>query len=172
VANRRFLGISVAPPSDRTLQDQYAAALAGAFGPQDEYDTGNYYDALYVLAYAAYAAGLDEPLTGPRIAGGMQRLAGSRNAGSTPFSIAPDFIRFVFQTLDDDGTIALSGTVGPLEFEEQGFRPGSGSVFCYAVSASNSAALRKDVLVYVPGKDRLELWPPYDTFPCGYALYP
>lgn len=173
VANRRFLGVSVAPPADGTLQSEYEAALAEAFGPQSEYDTGNYYDALYVLAYAAYGAGLDEPLTGPRMAAGMRRIMGRLNEDSTPFNVGPDHIDSVFARLGmEDATVRLSGTLGPLDFEEGGYRLVNGSVFCYAVSTNNTAVLRRNVLVYDEMDEILKLFPPYDTFPCGYALYP
>jgi hypothetical protein len=173
VANRRFLGVSVAPPADGTLQSDYEAALAEAFGPQSEYDTGNYYDALYVLAYAAFAAGLDEPLTGPRMAAGMHRIMGKLNEGSTPFNVGPDHIDSVFTRLGmGESTVRLTGTLGPLDFEEGGYRLVNGSVFCYAVSTNNTAALRRNVLVYDEMDEILKLFPPHDTFPCGYALYP
>jgi hypothetical protein len=174
LANQRFLGVSVAPPADRTLQSDYEAALAEAFGPQSEYDTGNYYDALYVLAYAAFAAGLDEPLTGPRMAAGMHRIMGRLNAGSTPFNVGPDHIDYIFARLRMEGsTVRLTGTLGPLDFEEGGYRLVNGSVFCYAVTTSSgTAALRRNVLVYDEMDEILKLFPPYDTFPCGYALYP
>jgi hypothetical protein len=173
LANQRFLGVSVAPPADRELQIEYEAALAVEFGAQSEYDTGNYYDALYVLAYAAYAAGLDEPLTGPRVATGMRRLMGRLNAGSTPFNVGPAHIDYVFARLNTpESTVRLTGTLGPLDFEEGGYRLVNGSVFCYAVTTNNTAALRKNVLVYDEMDEILKLFPPYDTFPCGYALYP
>ena len=100
-------------------QNAYAAALQTRF-PRTQHpdhppdpDTGNYYDAAYFLAYAAYAADLGEPLTGPRMAAGLERLVDTSGAD---LNVGPRHSRLVFDTLDRGETVALDGTLGPPDF--------------------------------------------------------
>ncbi|HVR19769.1 MAG TPA: hypothetical protein VMS65_08735, partial [Polyangiaceae bacterium] len=165
-ANSRFLGVSVAGPTNLDNQNAYAAALQTRF-PRTQHpdhppdpDTGNYYDAAYFLAYAAYAADLTKPLTGPRMAAGLERLVDAMGA---ELNVGPRHSRLVFDTLDRGETVALDGTLGPPDFSD-GYRRVNGSVYCFEL-VSGSATLRKDVLIY-NADDEFRLNPLWSSFPC------
>jgi hypothetical protein len=161
LAYRRFVGVSVAGAEDRTLQNSYASRLLNRF--EDALtDTGNYYDATYFLAYAMYGAGSVDPLTGPDIARGMRRLLQGQEYGVGPVDIAA-----VFDALGTDGvTIALEGTLGPSDFDqESGVRYSVGGVFCFR-ETGQMATLHTDVLRY----DR-ELGNFDGEFPCFTGFF-
>lgn len=142
--NRRFLGVSIAPPEDTTLQNIFAGALAARFSDARDRsvpDTGQYYDAMYFLAYAAYAADLSEPLTGTRMSAGLQRLI-----EGTSRNIGPRYIQDFFDDLDQGDSVALEGTLGPPNFTD-GYRKVNASVFCYK-NEGGTALLRNDTLIF------------------------
>jgi hypothetical protein len=124
---RRFVGLAVASAEDSSLQNDYAVRLRNKF-PDAYADTANYYDAFYYLSYATYAAGFDAPLTGKRIASGMQRLL----AGD-PFQPVPQQLPDVFAVLSNpEATIQLESTLGPPGFDPvTGNRPIDASVLCF-----------------------------------------
>jgi hypothetical protein len=164
LAYRRYVGVSVAGAEDPTLQNQYATRLLTRFGSASP-DTGNYYDAVYFLAYAIYAAGNVDPLTGADIARGMRRLLDGQALGVGPMEISD-----VFSALEDtDSTIELYGTLGPPDFNpDTGTKYAVGSVFCFA-EASEEAVLHVDVLRY----DReLGNFGADEVFPCYSGFYP
>jgi hypothetical protein len=123
----RFIGVSIAGPTDNEAQFDYHSSLGKRFG--DIYkDTSNYYDATYFMAYAMLAAGTDLPLGGARIAAGMQRLL-----QGSPTPIGPDNILDVFDVLQEPGaTLELRSMLGPPSFDPTtGVRQVDGSVFCF-----------------------------------------
>jgi hypothetical protein len=127
--NELFTGVSIAGPEDTSAQFDYQARLGAKFGDVFS-DTANYYDATYLLAYAIYAAGVDEPLTGSRIAQGMQRLI----TGET-MAIGPEQILDTFAALSAGDSLELQSTLGPPSFDaESGVRQIDGSVFCFNIS--------------------------------------
>jgi hypothetical protein len=121
-----FMGVSIAGPEDTSAQFDYQGRLGAKFGNVFD-DTANYYDATYLLAYAMYAAGTDEPLSGSSIARGMQRLI----SGSA-IPIHPSNILDTFRALRDGESIELQSTLGPPSFDAvSGVRSIDGSVFCF-----------------------------------------
>ncbi len=140
---QRFVGISIAGPTNTTLQNSYASRLRTKF-PKAYLDSANYYDALYFLAYGMYAAPAKAPLDGPGIARGLGRLLEGK-----AFNIGPLTISSVFDALSDaDATIKLNSTLGPASFDPKtGVRAVSGSVFCFEPSGGD-VTLRTDVLRY------------------------
>jgi hypothetical protein len=127
--NELFTGVSIAGPEDTSAQFDYQARLGARFGDVFS-DTANYYDATYLLAYAIYAAGVDEPLTGSRVAQGMQRLI-----SGTPMAIGPEHILDTFDALRAGESLELQSTLGPPSFDpETGVRQIDGSVFCFNLS--------------------------------------
>ncbi|HEX9296418.1 MAG TPA: hypothetical protein VF881_11295 [Polyangiaceae bacterium] len=124
---QRFLGINVAPPTDRTLYYDYLTRFKQHYSGVVE-ETENFYDAIYYLAYAMQAAGPDQPLSGLRIRDGMRRLLG----GGQPYSVGPFDIGKVFGALNDGQPIELIGTLGPPNFDTiSGARIDTGAVFCF-----------------------------------------
>jgi hypothetical protein len=87
----------------------------------------NFYDAVYLLANAMFAAGSVPALTGPDVARGMQRLIG----GNLPIDVGPTTIADGFAALAAGGNIRLNGTMGPADFDPGvGARRSNGSVYC------------------------------------------
>jgi hypothetical protein len=134
----RYVGISVASAPDSSLQNAYAVRLASAFGDDAISDTANYYDAVYYLAYAMFAAKEPDGLTGTGIAEGMRRLGSGQS-----FEIGPTGANPAFAALAKSGaTIKLESTLGPPGFDPvTGVRPIIGSVFCFRRSGNNVSAL-------------------------------
>jgi hypothetical protein len=158
--HKRVIGASIAGAKDRTLQNRYATRLRTRF--KEAYvDSGNYYDAFYLLAYAAYASG-EWPLTGPGIARGMLRVTQGE-----PVDIGPAHIADVFDTLiEPSAQIQLTGTLGPTNFDAKGTQATVGSVFCFGVDGA-SVGVFQDVLRYDVQAEELQ-----GEFPCFNGFFP
>jgi hypothetical protein len=124
---QRFVGLAVAGAEDSSLQNEYAVRLRNKF-PNAYTDTANYYDAFYFLSYATFAAGSEEPLTGKRIALGMQRLLSGELHQPVPQQLSD-----VFAVLSKpEGSIQLESTLGPPSFDPvTGNRPIDAGVLCF-----------------------------------------
>jgi len=123
----RFVGVSVADARDNKLQKAYEDRLRPMF-PNAEPDSANYYDAMYFLAYAMYAAGTDGPLSGSSIAKGMRRLLD----GDTSYAIGPKLIQSTFGALGAGSNVHVLSTLGPPDFDPAtGVRPVEASVLCF-----------------------------------------
>ena len=153
--NERYVGVTTAGAADPTLQNGYNLRLHSSF-PDAILDSANYYDAVYFLAYAMYAAN-QTSITGSGIAAGMQRLL-----------MGPDFavgknINDVFQALMPEGsTIHLQSTYGPPDFDgTTGVRAVDGGVLCFRREGTTARETR-DVLRY----DRATQTFVGDDFPC------
>lgn len=133
--NQRYVGVTIAPAPDITLQRAYEVRLRSLF-KDAILDTANYYDATYYLAYAMYAAEEPDGLTGAGIASGMQRLL----AGKDSFDIGPGAIGDIFAALRKSGSLVhLNGTLGPPEIDaSRGVRPVDGGVFCFSRSGDSA----------------------------------
>ncbi len=131
---RRYVGISIASAPDSSLQNTYAVRLASAFGEDAISDTANYYDAVYYLAYAIFAAKQPSALDGTALAAGMQRLLSGPS-----FNVGPSDTNAAFAALGKNGaTIRLESTLGPPGLDPvTGVRPVVGSVFCFRRSGNN-----------------------------------
>jgi hypothetical protein len=132
--NQRYIGVSIAPALDITLQRAYEVRLRSFF-KDAILDTANYYDATYYLAYAMYGAGQEE-LTGTGIVYGMQRLI----SGKQSFDVGPDAITDTFNALSKpESFVHLASTLGPPDFDAvQGVRPVDAGVFCFSKSGSSA----------------------------------
>ena len=157
----RFVGVSVAGARDNTLQRGYEGRLRTLY-EKAYFDTANYYDATYFLAYAMLAAGTDAPLSGSSIAQGMRRLL-----DGTPYAVGPGGIQPTFDALKTAGsTVRVLSTLGPPDFEPNtGVRPVDGNVLCFE-KMDKIVVLHKDVLRY----DR-ELGKLTGTFPCFSGFF-
>ncbi len=158
----RFVGVSVAGARDNTLQNIYAGHLLGSF-KNAYYDTANYYDAVYYLAYAMAGAGTDSALSGPSIAKGMQRLLSGES-----YDIGTGGIDAVFKALSRPGTtVHIASTLGPPDFDAAtGVRPVEGGVFCFK-KVNLTVQKANDVLRY--DRDQAAL---IGNFPCFSGFYP
>lgn len=138
---QRYVGVSIAPAADVSLQNAYGVRLKAKFKAAIV-DTANYYDAIYYLAYAMYGANEPDGLTGTGITRGMQRLFSGNG-----YKVGPTTVSATFKALSEAGTtIHLDTTLGPPEFDpETGVRPIEGGVFCFK-RLSNTAKLVPDVL--------------------------
>lgn len=148
---RRYVGVSIASAPDSSLQNTYAVRLASAFGADAISDTANYYDSVYYLAYAMFAANQPGGLTGSGIAAGMQRLLSGER-----FDVGPSTANSAFAALAKNGaTIQVQSTLGPPGFDPvSGVRAVEGSVFCFSRS-KNNVSMVPDQLRYDDVKHEL-----------------
>ena len=155
---KRFVGVAPESASDLTLYNQFLVRFRTAY-PHFENPGGfeNFYDAVYLLANAMFAAGSVPKLTGPDIARGMQRII----SGTLRVDVGPTTIADGFSALAAGGSIRLNGTMGPADFDPGvGARHGNGSVFCLQRTGGQVAFLY-DVLRYDQAERTLT-----GTFPC------
>jgi branched-chain amino acid transport system substrate-binding protein len=155
---QRFVGVAPASAEDLTLYDQFMLRFRAAY-PRFQNPGGfeNFYDALYLLANAMYAAGSVPTLLGPDVARGMLRIV----TGNTVVDVGPTHIADGFTALATGGTIRLNGTMGLADFDPGlGARRGNGSVYCIARSSS-PLSFAYDVLRYDKSTHGL-----VGTFPC------
>lgn len=154
----RFVGVAAASAEDLTLYNQFMVRFRTAnsyFENPGGFE--NFYDAVYMLANAMFAAGSVPKLTGPDIARGMQRVI----AGNVTIDVEPMSIADGFSALATGGNIRLNGTMGPADFDPgTGSRRGNGSVYCIQRSSSQ-LSFAYDVLRYDKVTQTLS-----GTFPC------
>jgi hypothetical protein len=161
---QRLVGVNIAAAADSRLYADYFNRLKSEYPEALNIDgTENYYDAAYFLMYAAAAGAKAAQVSGEDMVAGMHRLLGgvSYDVGSRDLLAALGYLR------DDPArTIALQGTLGPPDFDENGARRGTGSVWCLERSTDPSSSapvwnLAWDVLRYDPTAGALS-----GTFPC------
>jgi hypothetical protein len=141
----RIVGVAAAAAEDMTLYEQFLVRFRTEY-PTFENPAGfeNFYDAVYLLANAMYAAGSVPKITGADIARGMQRVV----AGSLDIDVGPTHIADGFAALATGGTIRLNGTMGPSDFDPGvGARRGTGSVYCY-LREDSDVTIALDVIRY------------------------
>lgn len=150
---QRYLGLQPAAASNTDLLNSFETRLGSAYA-YPNYDTGNYYDAIYTLAYAMAAA--EQPLTGSSIAAAMPKLF----TGAS-FGVGPDEIREVYEALAEPGaSVELEGTLGPPDFDgETGVRRATPGVFCF--KDEEQLEQKIDVLRYNVSTDDFD-----GTYPC------
>lgn len=125
---QRIAGVAPASAEDLTLYHQFLVRFRTAY-PQFDNPGGfeNFYDAVYLLANAMFAAGSVPRLSGPDVARGMQRAT----SGNTIIDVGPTHIADGFAALAAGGNIRLNGTMGLADFDPGiGARRSSGSVYC------------------------------------------
>jgi hypothetical protein len=130
---QRFLGITVAGADDRDILKEYlkrlrASQMAAVEGLE------NYYDSIYYLAYAVYAAYMaavdPTSIDGRKIASGMIQLNGGIPEKVGPGPIASVEIEKVFQDLKT-GSILLSGASGSKFDVSTGARINKAGLYCF-----------------------------------------
>ena len=89
---------------------RYRAANGNTFPPPD---TENTYDAVYLLAYAALAAGNVPTLDGPALANGLAKLT----PGGTSYRVGPTNMSDIINVLVAGGDIDLEGASSSLDFD-------------------------------------------------------
>jgi branched-chain amino acid transport system substrate-binding protein len=154
----RFVGVAPASAEDLSLYDQFMVRFRTA-NPYFQNPGGfeNFYDAVYLLGNAMFAAGSVAKLTGPDIARGMQRVT----AGNVSIDVGPMSIADGFSALAAGGNIRVNGAMGPADFDPgSGSRRGNGSVYCIQRSGSQ-LSFAYDVLRYEKSTQTLS-----GTFPC------
>ncbi|MBN1918935.1 MAG: hypothetical protein JW889_13595 [Verrucomicrobia bacterium] len=142
---RRIVGVAPASAEDLALYNQFLVRFSTEY-PEFDNPGGfeNFYDAVYLLADAMYAAGKVPKITGADIARGMQRVV----TGSTNIEIGPTRIADGFSALATGGAIRLIGTMGPADFDPGlGARRGTGSVYCF-LRQDSDLTFAYDVLRY------------------------
>jgi hypothetical protein len=159
----RYVGVSIASAVDNTLQNAYEIRLS-AIADDPIFDTANYYDAVYYLAYAMYGANQPSGITGSGIVAGMNRLLDGDNV-----NIGPSAISSTFKTLSDKKkTVHLASTLGPPDFDPTtGVRPVDGSVFCFK-RTGNTVKPAFDALRYDRAKKALV----GTNLPCISGFFP
>ncbi len=163
---QRIVGVAPASAEDTTLYNQFLIRFRSAF-PRFENPGGfeNFYDAVYLLANAMFAAGSVPELRGPDVARGMQRVIDGR----VEISVGPTFIADGFTALAAGGEIRLLGTMGPADFDPGvGARRGNASVYCIERSESEGGlAFAYDVLRYDGEADLAGNFPVFRDFEGG-----
>jgi hypothetical protein len=124
----RFVGVAPASADDMTLYEQFLLRFRTVY-PFFENPGGfeNFYDSVYYLANAMFAAGSVPKLKGTDIARGMQRVID----GNVTIDVGPMSIADGFSALAAGGNVRINGTMGPADFDPGvGSRRGNGSVYC------------------------------------------
>jgi hypothetical protein len=155
---KRFVGVAPESAADLTLYDQFLVRFRTSY-PQFQNPGGfeNFYDAVYLLGNAMFAAGSVPKLTGPDIARGMQRII----AGNLQIDVGPTKIADGFSALAAGGNIRINGTMGLADFDPGvGSRHGNGSVYCIQRTGPQ-VSFAYDVLRYDQSAQALR-----GTFPC------
>ncbi len=133
---RRFLAVApstATPPNARLVlryNETFSPKVTRATSPAAPYD------AFYLLAYAAVAAG-DATITGPALARGIARLAGP---GRT-MDVGASAIFEALEALSKGSPLELVGASGSLAFDPAtGEAPQSFVVFCVGADSKGNAA--------------------------------
>jgi hypothetical protein len=150
---RRIVGVAPASAEDLSLYDAFLVRFRTAY-PQFKNPGGfeNFYDALYLLGNAMFAAGSVPKLTGADIARGIQRVV----AGNVVVDVGPTKIADGFSALAAGGNIRINGTMGLSDFDPGvGARRGTGSVYCIQTQ-SGQLSFAYDVLRYDRGTGALD----------------
>jgi serine/threonine-protein kinase len=142
--SKRFFGVTVpfATPVNVKLTNHFnehaSQRVTLASAPRDPYD------AFYVFAYAAFAAG-DGPLTGTNLARGIARLV----PPGTHIDVGPAEIFDAFRVLRSGANIDLNGAGSSLDFDLATGDPASDLVLlCARPSPSGGIALDESGIVY------------------------
>lgn len=155
---RRMVGVAPASAEDLSLYNEFLVRFRSAY-PLFKNPGGfeNFYDAVYLLGNAMFAAGSVAKLTGPDVARGMSRVI----AGGLVVDVGPTKIADGFAALAAGGNIRINGTMGLSDFDPGvGARRGTGSVYCFRLN-DGQPTFTYDVLRYNRDTGELE-----GEFPC------
>jgi hypothetical protein len=126
-ASERFVGVNVAGSEDGVLYNEYLKRLR-AKRPGAVAGDENFYDIVYLLAYAIGAAGVED-VVGSDIATSIERVI----TGTKEFHVGPDDALAIYDELEKaEGRIRLLGALGPPRFNRSaGVRIDSGALYCF-----------------------------------------
>jgi len=133
---RRILGTVPGSISAQytSFRQQYLSKFGQSPSP-DVFGTAGSYDALYLLAYAAVAAG-DQPLTGAALAEGLARLIPQ----GTALDVGGGQMNLGFSLLQEGENADFNGASGPLDFDiGTGEAPSDIQIWCIPRDASGKA---------------------------------
>jgi hypothetical protein len=141
--------LTVEMRASRPANAKFAMRYNEIFTPRVTFDTapGVTYDALYVLAYAAFASGAERP-TGADLARATARLR-----GGAPLEVGPAKILEALRVLGEGGAIALEGAATRLDFDDRG-EP-SAELALYCVGKSEPPASVESGAFYDPAADAI-----------------
>jgi hypothetical protein len=126
----RAVGVTYASAEETQRLSSYESRLLGAnldVGDAQLLKGGEaFYDATYLMVYAAAAAGDRDTLTGSDLSRGMLRLVSGTN-----FEVGPAQIPTILTALDTGDNIGLNMVVGPADWVDAvGTRKTFGNVYC------------------------------------------
>jgi hypothetical protein len=141
VIYQRFLGINVAGAEDRDVLAEYQKRLR-FYQPLATDGFENYYDAIYYLAYAAYAAGVVS-IDGSRISAGMSSLNSGVPLKVGPMEVTIDggmnqLIAQVFNELKTHGSVQLIGASGSGFDVTHGVRIDKAGLYCFQYNTGST----------------------------------
>jgi serine/threonine protein kinase len=155
-ADRRHRFFGVTPVSMTEANARFVMHYSETFDDKvtRSYAPNTIYDAFYLLAYATFTVAPGQPVTGPALARGFERLVppGRRVEVGLPG------IFEVFRTLRDGQRVDLTGATGDLDFDlGTGEAPFDYSILCAQVDAAGKAHDGVDSgLVYRAATGKLE----------------
>lgn len=142
---RRVLG--TVPGSSSPQYAAFRQQYLSKFGPSpspDVFGTAGSYDALYLLAYAAVAAG-DQPLTGASLAEGLKRLI----PPGPLLDVGGGQMNQAFSLLQNGDSADFNGASGPLDFDvDSGEAPSDIQVWCIPADATGKAGAARSSGMY------------------------
>ncbi len=140
---QRLVGVNAPSSENQTLLGRYRLAWDAAYeettsiGNRHNYD--NYYDAAYYLIYAAAARNPNGLTSGQDLRLGMNELL----AGNQVFGVGKDEMSQAFFALSQDD-ITLNGLLGPPNWNRNGARFDTGSLWCMPATGLLPDVVRYD----------------------------
>jgi hypothetical protein len=117
------------------------------------FNPGSSYDAVYLLAYAAFASGPDTALTGASLAGAFARLM----PPGKPIQVGPTDVFEGVATLASRGNIDLDGVETALDLDPKtGIAPVDYVLTCPGVDAKGKASEDVELATYRSAKKTIE----------------
>jgi hypothetical protein len=151
-SDRRKRVLGVEPALGGLAWTKFAARYAETFPERYPRSAapGGTYDAVYMLAYGAYAS-QGEQTNGAAIARGFARLV-----GGSPIEVGPTKILEAAQLLRDKKAIDLQGVGGRLDLDPAtGESPSDMSIFCVASPDAKMAAISESGVTYDAAQKKL-----------------
>jgi hypothetical protein len=167
VIYQRLLGINVAGADDRDVYNEYRKRL-GAFNKDAGDGFENYYDSIYYLAYAVYAAGV-ESVDAPHINAGMSQLSSGPEAKVGSIEMLDDggtvnLIENAFALIKQNSSVQLFGAGGS-EFENSsGVRIDKAGLFCYRYNNDSVPIYFAPAEIFDPKKQK---WTSFNSCAAG-----
>jgi hypothetical protein len=126
-------GVNYASVEDSTLYDEYLDAIQARYEGQSGLESReNLYDAAYFMLYALAAASFTgEDFDGDDVVNGMKALIDGTEAATVGPGNGGAMFSKVLSVLRNGGKVALTGTLGPPNFNPlTGARKSPGSIWC------------------------------------------